>query len=452
MHSDDDDQSGSSAVGRDRASGNVKLSSSVPPDGASRGQADEDKLTARMELLISAVEQLSLARSLPELTAIVRSAARRLARADGASFVLRDGELCYYVDEDAIAPLWKGLRFPLATCVSGWSMIERLAAVIPDIYADPRVPTEAYRPTFVKSMVMVPIRKSEPVGALGVYWAKPHAASDWEVRLLQALADSTAVAMENIRVYSELEAQVLQRTAQLEVANRELSAFADSVSHDLKAPLRRIVSYSAAIEEDCTEQLDAAGREYLRLMASNAHSMTQMVDTLLQLSRWGQAALRRADIDLSALVQGIVEDLRREDPTRPIEINIEPGVSAHADPDLAHIVLANLLRNAWKFTHRKAQARITFGQKRPPRGIGLASEPPIYFVRDNGAGFRAAYADQLFLPFRRLHSEAEFPGTGIGLATVQRIVHRHEGRVWAESTEGEGACFLWTFAATRMRD
>lgn len=395
-----------------------------------------------MELLISAVEQLSLARSLPELTAIVRAVARKLVHADGSCFVLRDDDHSFYLDEDAIAPLWKGKRFPLASCVSGWSMLERQAAIIPDVYADERVPVEAYRPTFVKGMVMVPIRKTEPVGAIGIYWGKQHAASEWEVRLLQALADSTAVAMENIRVYSDLEAQVKQRTQQLEAANRELAAFADSVSHDLKAPLRRIQGYSAALAEDYPKLLDATGREYLRYLETSAESMTQMVDALLQLSRLGQAALRRVDVDLSELVRGIAAELSREDPERRVEFEIEPGVHTQADAELSRIVLANLLRNAWKFTQQKPRPRVVFGMKRRRAGV-----PGVYFIRDNGAGFRMDYADQLFLPFRRLHSEQQFPGTGIGLATVQRIVHRHEGRVWAEAIDGEGACFYWTFAA-----
>jgi light-regulated signal transduction histidine kinase (bacteriophytochrome) len=301
---------------------------------------------------------------------------------------------------------------------------------------------EAYRPTFVKSMVMVPIRKTHPVGAIGIYWREPHVASEWEVRLLQALADSTAVAMENIRVYSDLEAQVKQRTQQLEAANRELAAFADSVSHDLKAPLRRIQGYSAALAEDYPKLLDQTGREYLRYLETSAASMTQMVDALLQLSRLGQAALRRVEVDLSELVRGIGAELAREDPARRVELEIEPSVRAHADSELARIVLANLLHNAWKFTQGKGRARVAFGMK--PLAAGAQ---PVYFVRDNGAGFRMDYADQLFLPFRRLHSEQQFPGTGIGLATVQRIVHRHEGRVWAEAIDGEGAAFYWTFQA-----
>ncbi|HJZ56808.1 MAG TPA: GAF domain-containing protein, partial [Gemmataceae bacterium] len=174
--------------------------------------------------LVGAVQRLSLARDLPTVQEIVRRSARRLAGADGATFVLRDGDRCHYADEDAIAPLWKGQRFPMDICISGWSMLHRRPAVIEDIYADDRIPHDAYRPTFVKSLVMVPIRTLDPVGAIGTYWAARHAATPAEVHLLQALADTTAVAMENIRVFTELEDRVKARTAELEERNQQLAA------------------------------------------------------------------------------------------------------------------------------------------------------------------------------------------------------------------------------------
>jgi signal transduction histidine kinase len=405
-----------------------------------------------VEQLISAIEQLALARDLPQLTAIVRSAARRLAAADGATFVLRDHGHSYYVDEDAIAPLWKGKRFPLEACVSGWSMIERKVAIIPDIYADPRVPVEAYQPTFVRSMVMVPIRRAEPVGAIGIYWSALQTPSEMQVRLLSALADSTSVAMENIRVYGELEARVRERTGQLEAANRELSAFADSVSHDLKAPLRRILGFSAALSDEYAPKLDGAAREYLRFIAAGATSMTQMVDALLELSRFSQTELACSETELSSIAESIVAELRRDEPGRAISIEIEAGLVAHADPNLARIVLANLLRNAWKFTHGKPDAKIAFGcLVAEAHEVSEQRRERVFYVRDNGAGFRMDYAHDLFLPFRRLHSKHEFPGNGIGLATVQRIVNRHGGKVWADGAEGQGATFFWTFSPPPAR-
>ncbi len=175
-----------------------------------------------LECLVRAIQELSLARNLDRIAEIVRSAARELVGADGATFVLRDGDSCFYKDEDAISPLWKGLRFPMETCISGWAMLNREPAVIEDIYQDPRIPHDAYRPTFVKSLVMVPIRSMAPVGAIGTYWATPRLASVREVGLLQALADSTSVAMENVQLYDELEQRVIARTQDLVAANRLL--------------------------------------------------------------------------------------------------------------------------------------------------------------------------------------------------------------------------------------
>lgn len=177
-----------------------------------------------MNNLIDVVQDLSLARKVDEVVEIVRRAARELVGADGATFVLRDGDDCYYRDEDAITPLWKGRRFPLETCISGWSMLNRSSVVIKDIYEDDRIPHAAYSPTFVKSLVMVPIRTREPIGAIGTYWQDERQASAEEVQMLQALADSTSVALENAHIYAELEARVRARTEELATANAKLQA------------------------------------------------------------------------------------------------------------------------------------------------------------------------------------------------------------------------------------
>lgn len=178
-----------------------------------------------MALLVKVVQELSLARSIEAITEIVRRAARELTGADGAAFVLRDGDKCYYAEENAISPLWKGKRFPMSACISGWVMLNKQYTVIEDIYTDPRIPIDAYKPTFVKSLAMVPIRTQEPIGAIGNYWAVKRQPTEEEVNLLQALADTTSVALENVQVYTELEKRVQERTRQLELANKELEAF-----------------------------------------------------------------------------------------------------------------------------------------------------------------------------------------------------------------------------------
>lgn len=199
--------------------------------------SDEDDAAGSMQHLLRAVQELSLARTLPEIQQIVRAAARALTGCDGATFVLRDNGMCYYADEDAIAPLWKGSRFPMETCISGWTMLNRQAAVVQDIYKDDRIPHEAYRPTFVQSLVMVPIRKLDPVGAIGNYWADEHMPTEREVSLLQALADATSVAMENVQISAELEQRVLDRTADLERVSNEMLQL--SVTDDLTGVTNR---------------------------------------------------------------------------------------------------------------------------------------------------------------------------------------------------------------------
>src|SRR2546427_920822 len=233
-----------------------------------------------VERLVSVIQDLSLIRRLPQVMEIVRRAARELTGADGATFVLREGDMCFCAEEDAISPLWKGQRFPMRACVSGWVMMNREPAVIEDIYADPRVPMDAYRPTFVKSLAMVPIRTVSPVGAIGNYWASPHLATEQEVKALQALADSTSVAMENVQLYAGLEQRVHDRTTDLQRANKELEAFCYSISHDLRAPLRSILGFSRILQEHCGDKLDDEGRQSLERVLRAGNRMNQLIDDL----------------------------------------------------------------------------------------------------------------------------------------------------------------------------
>ena len=390
-----------------------------------------------MERLVSAVQELSLARDLETIQRIVRTVARELTGADGATFVLRDDDKCYYADEDAIAPLWKGLRFPMQACISGWAMIHREPVTIEDIYADPRVPIDAYRPTFVKSLAMVPIRRAAPIGAIGNYWATPHKVTEEELRLLQALADSTSVAMENVELLSSLEARVRDRTAQLEAANKELETFSYSVSHDLRAPLRSIDGFSLALEEDLEATLDDDSRANLTRIRRAVGRMNGLIDDMLSLARVSRGEMSDVPVDLSEMSVAVIDELRAQAPSRKVDARIAENLVVRGDPSLLRAVLDNLLGNAFKFTSRKDHAVIEVGRTE-------REGEAVYFVRDNGAGFDMAFAKRLFGPFQRLHTDAEFPGTGIGLATVQRIVHRHGGRIWGESKPGEGTTFSFT--------
>ena len=247
-------------------------------------------------------------------------------------------------------------------------------------------------------------------------------------------------AEEEIRTLNlDLERRVRDRTARLEAANRELEAFAYSVSHDLRAPLRAVDGFSQALLEDYAAALDARGKGYLERIRSGAARMGHLIDDLLRLSRLSNAEIRLEEVDLSAMVGSVVAELRETSPRRQVDCVITPGIHVVADRALTLIALENLLRNAWKFTGRRTEARIEFG-----RMAGEGGEAVCY-VRDNGAGFDMAYASKLFGVFQRLHDQHEFPGSGIGLATVQRILHRHGGRVWAEGEVDRGATVYFQF-------
>mgnify|MGYP000044064081 CR=1 FL=1 len=394
-----------------------------------------------MQRLVSVIQELSLARELPAVMAIVRAAARELTGADGATFILRDGALCHYVDEDAIAPLWKGSRFPMTACISGWAMLNRQSVAIADIYADPRIPADAYRPTFVKSLAMVPIRTAAPIGAIGAYWAVTHHADAEEIEILQALADSASMAIDNVELYRSLERRVADRTAKLQALNEELDAFAYSVSHDLRAPLRRIDGFASLLMTDHAGQLDAGGQHYLARIRAGSADMDALITGLLTLSGAVRGELNKQSVDLSEIARAVIDRLRHDEPARQVTSSVEDGVRDIGDPRLLHSVLENLLGNAWKFSRGTNPAHLAFGRT-------VVDDTACYFVSDNGAGFDAAHAHtRLFGAFQRLHSAEEFAGTGIGLATVRRIVNRHGGRIWARSQPGEGAIFYFTLGA-----
>jgi len=394
-----------------------------------------------MERLVTVVQELSRARTLEDIQVIVRQAARQLTGADGATFVLRDGDKCFYADEDAIAPLWKGMRFPLTACVSGWAMLNARPAVIEDIYADSRIPADAYRPTFVKSLAMVPIRTSAPIGAIGNYWATRRMPSDSEVRLLQALADSTSIAIENVQSQSALvrtELQ-LQHAQKMEAVGR----LAGGVAHDFNNVLSVILSYATMIKDDLSpgEPLYADIDE-IKIAGERAAELTRQ---LLAFSR--QQALETKVLDLDQVVGGMEKMLRRL-LGADIELTLLPATQlwkVRADPGQVEQVVMNLAVNArdampqgGKLTIEVKNAELdeeyagAHHEVRPGCYVMLA-------VSDSGAGMDRATLARIFEPFFTTKEKGK--GTGLGLATVFGIVKQSGGHVWVYSEPGEGSSF-----------
>jgi signal transduction histidine kinase len=251
----------------------------------------------------------------------------------------------------------------------------------------------------------------------------------------QALADANR----------ELDQRVRSRTRDLEKANREHKAFAYAISHDLRAPLRSLSGFSQALYEDYAHQLDGTAKDYLERIKGSAERMGELIEGLLKLSRINQAEINNESVNLSVLCHELVSELRDHEPQRNVTVDIQAAILAGGDRHLLRDALANLLGNAWKFTAQVPQARIRFG-------ADMKNGVTVYYVQDNGAGFDQAYADRLFTPFQRLHHQSDFPGTGVGLSTVQRIVQRHGGALWAKGEPGRGATFYFTLHADRPED
>ncbi|MFT3698074.1 MAG: ATP-binding protein [Kofleriaceae bacterium] len=287
----------------------------------------------------------------------------------------------------------------------------------------------------VRSLAIAPIRaRGTVIGALSLFrTGSGRSYNPNDLLLLSDLADRAGLAIENARMYASLEERVRERTQALEAANRELEAFSYSVAHDLRAPLRSIDGFAHALLDDYAGVLDANGQRFLDRIRVSAQNMGVLIDGLLALAQVGRHEMHRQRVSLSDPAAQVVARLREEEPERDVTVTIDPDLFANADPRLVETILQNLIGNAWKFTSKTAHATIHVG-----------AIPDAFFVRDNGAGFDPQFAEKLFTAFTRLHSSADFAGTGIGLGTVQRAVTRHGGRVWADSTVGHGATFFFT--------
>lgn len=400
-----------------RTRGLELVSATAPPD--------------MMEGLIDVVQQLSLVRTVDEVVDIVRHAARRLTGADGASFVLRerdaDEDICFYVDEDAIGPLWKGRRFPASICVSGWAMKNARSVVIEDVFSDSRVPVDAYSPTFVKSLVMVPIRRAAPIGAIGVYWATRHAASEGEVSVLQALADSTSVALESVALHAEL--------AELLAIGRRKEELAALVAHDIKSPASALMLRAQVRlrEEDIPEGERRAWQSVYRCAQNVTSLATNMMD--LSRSEEGRFEVTCSSVDVDPILEEIDALMRPLADARDqrLETRTGAGCTVLADRAVLARVLVNLVDNALSHNPRGGTVRL----EARPDGDGV-----LFEVSDQGSGIPAEHRERVFDKYVRLqNNEAPRAGRGLGLSFCRLAVDALGGRIWIEDHEPRGTRF-----------
>ena len=381
--------------------------------------------------LIRVVQRLSFCRDMESIMAVLRDCARELTGADGVTVVLRDGDLCHYVEENAIGPLWKGRRFPLETCISGWCMLNRQQTVVPDIYADPRIPHEAYRPTFVKSLAMTPIRKDDPVGAIGAYWADFHQATAEELETLQALGDSAAMAIAT--------AQMIQA---LRDSNHRKDSFLSMLAHELRNPLAPIRNGLHVLRLRARQGEDEVADRTRDLVERQIHLLARIVDGLLDVARIskGQVTLQRERIDLARIVRESAEDRRGLLEAAGVDLDLElppAPVWVLGDPMRLAQVLGNILDNAGKFT--PAGGRVT---------VRLAADGParqaLVTLRDTGVGIDPEVLPHIFETFTQGHQPLDRSqgGLGLGLAVARELLDLHGGKLQAASDgPGKGAEF-----------
>lgn len=382
------------------------------------------KLTETNRALVGALE-------FDQVTEIVCRAARELAGADGATFAMREGSRVRYAAEDAIAPLWKGQDFPMECCISGWTILHGEAAVIEDIYADERIPHAVYHSTFVQSLLMMPVGPGLPVGSIGVYWARKHQASEYEVELLQSLASAADLALASVRAYEEAR----HARTQAEQANRLKDEFPATLSHELRNPLNSIVGNTEILMRSPEANTAPVIRHAVEVIRRNANSQTQLINDLLDLSRLqnDKLLLKRQPLLLTPIINDAAESVRVQIGSRNIDFDLELSEDAlvvDADPVRLQQIVWNLLSNAVKFTPDDGWVKLTLSHE---------DDAAVIKVEDNGQGIDAAFLPHIFEMFRQADARTtrQYGGLGIGLALVKQLAELHEGSVQAHS-EGIG--------------
>ena len=386
--------------------------------------SDQSYSISSYNRLLSVVKDLACVRTIEEIIEIVRLAARDLTNADGVTFVLRDGECCHYVDENAIGPLWKGMRFPLNSCISGWAMLNKKAAVIEDIYQDARIPIEAYKVTFVKSLVMVPIRVSDPLGAIGAYWSTRHLATPQEIGMLEILTDTTAVAIANVQLFQKLTSQ-----------NALKDKFIAMLAHELRNPVAPI-SNSVQLLKLKLGETGIVGETVLRMQHQIKH-LSKLIDELLDVSSitYGKVSLNLKKVNLVELVCQSLNDhaqaIKRWNLNVVQDLPNTP-VWAYVDSTRFFQIFGNLLDNALKFSKLDGMIWVDLSVIPGENGLGSVA---VLSVRDLGIGIDPTILPELFEPFTQADRSLDRSrgGLGLGLSVVKSLVELHGGSVEASS-------------------
>lgn len=385
-------------------------------------------------MLLASMQELSYLRDLPGVMAVVRRWARQLTGADGVTFVLREKDQCFYADEEAVGPLWKGLRFPMSACISGWAMTHREVVAIEDIYADPRVPHDAYRPTFVKSLLLVPIRAEDPIGAIGCYWATHHRAAAREIGLVQALANATSIAVANAELYRAEQDAVRARDEFLSVAAHELRTPLTSLSLQLQGAARAIERHATGNGNGNGD--DAAIATRIKAARKASQRVVDLVDHMLDASRLtvgGALPLQPEPLDLVEIVREVVERFREANMLGGSTVAVAAPQPVPGRWDRARLdeAVTNMVSNACKY-----------GLGAPVEiAVELRDGRAILAVRDHGIGVGLPDQGRIFEAFDRAVSRDSYGGLGLGLFLTRRIVEAHGGTIRVESDAGRGATF-----------
>lgn len=389
------------------------------------------------------VQNLSKCQTLESIIEIVKKAAREFTGADGATFVLKEDDLCHYVDEDAIGPMFKGKHFPSKICVSGAAMSDRATIVIPDIYEDPRIPIEVYRPTFVKSMCMTPIRSIDPIGAIGVYWKDSHTASEDEKEFLRTLADSTSIAIENVGLQTELKA----RLEQINQLSRLKDEFLRNLSHELRTPLNVILGWTQILNEESSSEEICEG---LTIINQSGKRQELIIKDLLDCSKLltGQIELHPTSFDIGDLVAPVLDSLELAILGKKLSIRrdvLSTGTLVSADWERCREVVWHILSNAIKFSGVNGVIHIRCYHK---------NQSAFLEIEDEGVGIAQEFLPRVFDLFTREDDGVtrNFAGTGLGLTIGRYFTEAHGGTLTVESAgKGMGTTVKWELPIAAIR-